>query len=100
MFIRWSGFGIVSVFVLIAGMLGATFLLRPYFMQSMALHPAACVANGIGLIVGGLVNLLVAMTFKKISNETTNSFMGIGMLGWSLIGAVGGVALAVYGYTL
>jgi hypothetical protein len=66
----------------------------------MALHPAAYVANGIGLIVGAVVNLLVAITFKRIADETTHSFMGIGMLGWSLIGAVGGVALAVYGYTL
>jgi hypothetical protein len=36
----------------------------------------------------------------RSTNETTYSSMGIGMLGWSLISAVGGVALAVYGYTL
>lgn len=99
MLIRWSGFGMVSVFVLIAGMLGATFLLRPYFMQSMALHPAAYVANGIGLIFGAVVNLLVAVAFKKVSDKTYHSFMGISMLGWSVIGVVGGIALAGYGYS-
>lgn len=100
MLVRCSGFGMVSVFVLIAGMLGATFLLRPYFMQSMALHPAAYVANGIGLILGAAANLFVAAAFNKISSETYHSFMGISMIGWSVIGAVGGVALAVYGWTL
>lgn len=100
MLIRWSGFGMVSVFVLIAGMLGATFLLRPFLMQSMELHPAAYVANGVGLIAGAAANLLVAAVFKKISYETNHSFMGISMIGWSVIGAVGGVALAVYGWTM
>ncbi len=90
----------VSVFVLIAGMLGATLLLRPYLMQSMALHPAAYVANGIGLIVGAVANLLLVAAFKKISTDTYHSFMGISMIGWSVIGVVGGVALAVYGWTL
>ncbi|WP_235824257.1 hypothetical protein [Brucella anthropi] len=88
------------VFVLIAGMLGATFLLRPFFMQTMALHPAAYVANGIGLIVGAAANLLLVAVFRKISAETYHSFMGISMIGWSVIGAVGGVALAAYGWTL
>lgn len=41
MLIRWSGFGMIAVFVLIAGMLGGTFLLRPLLMQSNPLHPAA-----------------------------------------------------------
>ncbi|WP_235819034.1 hypothetical protein [Brucella pseudogrignonensis] len=100
MLIRWSGFGMVSVFVLIAGMLGATFLLRPYFMLSMALHPAAYVANGIGLILGAGANLLLASAFKRISADTHHSFMGISMLGWSLIGGVAGVALAIYGWTM
>jgi len=90
----------VSIFVLIAGMLGATFLLRPLFMESMALHPAAYVANGVGLILGAAANLLVAAAFKKISPEPDHSFMGISMIGWSLIGAVGGFSLAVYGWTM
>lgn len=100
MLVRWSGFGMISVFVLIAGMLGATFLLRPLLMQSMALHPAAYVANGIGLIAGAAMNLLIAAAFKKISDEPHHSFMGISMLGWSLIGGVAGVALAIYGWTM
>ncbi|KAB2673399.1 hypothetical protein F9K85_20500 [Brucella tritici] len=90
----------VSVFVLIAGMLGATFLLRPYFMQTMALHSAAYVANGIGLIAGAIANLLLVAVFKKVSADTYHSFMGISMIGWSVIGAVGGAALAAYGWTL
>ncbi len=69
-------------------------------MQSMALHPAAYVANGIGLIAGAIANLFVAAVFKKISAETYHSFMGISMIGWSVIGAVGGVALALYGWSL
>nr|WP_318269019.1 hypothetical protein [Ochrobactrum sp. MYb49] len=100
MLVRWSGFGMVSVFVLIAGMLGATILLRPYFMQSMAIHPAAYVANGIGLIAGAIANLLLVAVFKKVSADTYHSFMGISMIGWSVIGAVGGYALAAYGWTL
>lgn len=100
MLVRWSGFGMVSVFVLIAGMLGATILLRPYFMQTMALHPAAYVANGIGLIAGAIANLLLVAVFKKASADTYHSFMGISMIGWSVIGVVGGAALAVYGWTL
>ncbi|WP_244629867.1 hypothetical protein [Brucella intermedia] len=79
-----------SVFVLIAGMLGATFLLRAYLMQSIALHPAAYVANGIGLIVGAVTNLLLVAAFRRISADTYHSFMGISMIGWSVIGVVGG----------
>ncbi|ANG99507.1 hypothetical protein A8A54_20365 [Brucella pseudogrignonensis] len=90
----------LAVFILIAGMLGGTFLLRPLLMQSMALHPAAYIANGIGLMVGAGANLLLASVLKRISYETHHSFMGIGMLGWSVIGAVGGAALAVYGWTM
>lgn len=69
-------------------------------MQSMALHPAAYVANGIGLIAGAIANLVVAAAFKKVSANAYHSFMGISMIGWSVIGAVGGVALAAYGWTL
>lgn len=100
MLIRWSGFGMLSVFVLIAGMLGGTFLLRPVLMQSMALHPAAYSANGIGLIVGAGANVALASVFKRISYETHHSFMGISMVGWSVIGAVGGAALGLYGWTM
>jgi len=69
-------------------------------MQSMALHPAAYVANGIGLVVGAVANLFVAAVFKKISADTYHSFMGISMIGCSVIGAIGGAALAAYGWTL
>ena len=86
--------------VLLAAMLGATLLLRPYFMQSMALHPAAYVANGIGLVVGAAVNLLLVSVSKKVSSDTYHSFMGISMFGWSVIGAVGGIALTAYGWTM
>ncbi|MEJ5026387.1 hypothetical protein [Brucella anthropi] len=69
-------------------------------MQSMAIHPAAYVANGIGLIAGAIANLLLVAVFKKVSADTYHSFMGISMIGWSVIGAVGGYALAAYGWTL
>ncbi|MGU3576413.1 hypothetical protein ACLBWZ_12800 [Brucellaceae bacterium C25G] len=100
MHVRWSGFGMISAIILIAAMLGATFLLRPLFLQSMTLHPAAYIANGIGLIVGAVINLLIISVFKKISPNTFHSFMGISMLGWSIIGAIGGIALIIYGWTI
>jgi hypothetical protein len=37
---------------------------------------------------------------RSISYATHHSFMAIGVLGWSVIGAVGGAALAVYGWTM
>ncbi len=71
----------VSVFVLIAGMLGATFLLRPYFMQSMALHPAAYVANGIGLIVGAAANLLWPQLSRKFQRTLITASWVLAWLG-------------------
>ncbi|MCA1955756.1 hypothetical protein [Zymomonas sp.] len=97
---RWSGLGMVSVFLLIAAMLGATFLLRPIFLQSMALHPAAYMADGIGLLFGAVVNLFMARLFKKIWSKTEHSFLGIGMTGWSVMAVIGGIALIIYSYYL
>lgn len=96
--VRWSGFGMVSPLVLIAAMLGATFLLRPYFQQTMPLYAAAYVANGIGLLVGAGINFLVANLFAKLFPEKTHSFMAFSMKGWSVVGVVCGIALLAYGY--
>lgn len=45
-------------------------------------------------------NLRLVSVLKSISYAIHHSFMAIGMPGWSVIGAVGGAALAVYGWAM
>jgi len=94
--VRWSGFGVLSAILLMTAMIAATLLLRPIFLQhGMPLHAAAWLADGLGLLIGAAINLPLARWMRDRPSGKRHSFMGLGMQAWSVIGAIGGIALII-----
>ncbi|GGF76750.1 hypothetical protein GCM10007301_40780 [Azorhizobium oxalatiphilum] len=97
--VSWSGVGFLSPAFLIGGMLASIPLLRSLLTSAYGLQAAVYLGNGFGLMQGALANLIV---FTLISRFTRagHSFLAFGPRAWSLIGLVGGLAMAAYGWSL
>ncbi len=98
MLVTWSGWGPASAVILLGCMAAASFGLRPLLIAPLGLQPAVYVANGFGLLLGAALNLMLARWLSsREEDDGQHSFLGLGMLGWSVVGVLGGGAMVVYG---
>ncbi|WBV44986.1 hypothetical protein [Pseudoroseomonas cervicalis] len=82
-------------------MAAASLGLRPLLVEQLGLQPAVYVANGFGLLLGAALNLVLARWLSsRPEDEGQHSFLGLGMLGWSVLALLGGAAMVVYGLLL